>query len=186
MDAVNKILTQVPQQIRENGTFRERAKKVWEILGAHRNGGQKEVAGRLAEAWAFYGRQPKLNTDIPREAATKFQKCLTGELSMDLDLYREFLIALPEEYRQALEAMNHIGGGSSGVTADLCVRSAIQANREADNTNDRMITDLLISGWEHRSAEELRVIAGRLRDEGGRIDDLVAAIENHMKVRETA
>ena len=62
MRQTQEILGQVPPEIREQGSGRERAEEIWRALGRERNAQQTRVAGDLAERGE--GVQHERTTDL--------------------------------------------------------------------------------------------------------------------------
>ena len=184
MEGVHEILGQVPPEIRHNGSARERAEEIWRVLGRHRNGQQTRLAGDLAERWERYRRRPRLPVDDPQTAAKRLARCLAGEMSLDVDLFFEFQAALPDPFRTALEVMTTTPKQAEGETAGLS--EAVQANRQADNFNDGLITELLITGVGRYTIDELEVLDKRLDTERDTIDTLRRAIRAEIERRRSS
>ncbi|MEY1661565.1 hypothetical protein [Isoalcanivorax beigongshangi] len=157
MDAINRILGQVPPAVRDNGTARERLEAIWRALGFSRSGLQTRVAGDLAERWAARHQSPRLPVDDPRAAQKRLDRCLNGEVAMPLDLAMDLIEVLPAEYRAAAVMLVFPAAAPAPAVSGLA--AALDVNAEADVVTDLNRYVLAKTGGKGMSADQLEAMA---------------------------
>lgn len=154
MPDTKTILGQVPPQVRESGTPRQKLDAIWRALGFSRAGLQTRVAGDVAEAWERQGRHgaPRLPVADPRQAAKRLDRALSGDIPLPLDLAFELIACLPDGYREAAEALllPRPGKRNGDSFAQL-----LQDNQQSDSTTDTLRFGLAATGTDSLTADEL-------------------------------
>lgn len=136
MKDVQKILGQVPELVRKQGTAREKLETIWRLMAVSRNGMQTRVAGDLADAWYSRRQKPSLPVDDPRNAARRLDRCLNGETAFPLDLAMDFIEVLPEPYRAAAKAL--VFQQATPVDASESLMDALNLDAQHDVVTDQV------------------------------------------------
>ncbi len=151
MDEINKVLGQVPQLVKEQGTPREKLEALWRLMGWHRSGLQTQVAGELAERWHIINQSPRIPNDDPRKAAKRLEKMLNGETTLPLDLSMVLIDCMPEPFCAAAKAM--IFPRSNGVAGQLA--EILNMDQQHDEKTDHIRFKLAMGDHSSLSPEEL-------------------------------
>lgn len=180
MDAITKVLGQVPPEVKQQGSQEEKLEEIWRAMGRSRNGLQTRVAGELAEKLEGHRRAPRLPTDDPRKAAKRLEKMLNGETSLPMSVGFAFVECLPEPFHSAAIALIYPSRAAQ-AELDGC---PWEANAAADNLTDRIRNDVAFHGLADRSLEELKLMDRGYANEEDTIVAVRTAIQKEMKSRE--
>lgn len=155
MDEINKVLGQVPQQVRDHGSEEEKLEELWRLMGRHRNGMQTRVAGDLAEMLHGKRRAPQLPIDDPRKAAKRLDAMLNGHTSLPMCVGFALIDCLPEPFRAAAKVMIFPKG--RGAAGELT--SILSMDQEHDEKTDHIRFVLAMGKHKEFSADELEHFA---------------------------
>ncbi len=172
MDELNKILGQVPQLVRDQGSQEEKLEEIWRMLGRHRNGMQARVAGDLAEKLQGHSRAPHLPIDDPRKAAKRIGAMLSGHTSLPMCVGFAFIECLPEPFQSAARVMLFPRGKSAA--AELA--EILSIDQKHDERTDHIRFLLAMGKHLNMSADQLEALAIPFDDDSSSSKQVANAI----------
>lgn len=172
MEELNKILGQVPQLVRDQGSQEEKLEEIWRMLGRHRNGMQARVAGDLAEKLQGHSRAPHLPVDDPRKAAKRLGAMLSGHTSLPMCVGFAFIECLPEPFQSAAKVMLFPRGKSTA--AELV--EILSLDQQHDEQTDHIRFSLATGKHASMTSEQLEAAAIAFDDDSSSSKQVAAAL----------
>lgn len=180
MDAISKVMGEIPQSIQKHGTATEKLGAIWDAIGRDRDVCQSRLAIEIAKAWAEYHLSPNIPTHNEKQACERIRKMFCRESPLHFDFALEaFIPALPEPYQSAAIVLVFPSRAAKALAdSELC---AWEANARADNITDRIRNDVAFHGLENLSIEELKLMDRAYANEGDSIEAVRDAIRKQVQ-----
>ena len=180
MDAISKVMGEIPQSIQRHGTATEKLGAIWDAIGRDRDVCQSRLAIEIAKTWAEFHLSPNIPTHNEKQACERIRKMFCRESPLHFDFALEaFIPALPEPYQSAAVATIFPSRTARQMAeAEFC---AWEANARADNITDRIRNDVVFHGLEKISIEQLKVIDRAYANEGDSIQAVRGVIRAQIE-----
>lgn len=180
MDAISKVMGEIPHTVQKHGTPLEKLEAIWAAIGKDREVNQSKLGGKVARAWAELHLAPNIPTHSDTQACERIRKMLCRDNPMHLDFALEaFIPSLPEPYQSAAIVLVFPSKAAKALAdSELC---AWEANARADNITDRIRNDVAFHGLENLSIEELKLMDRAYANEGDSIEAVRDAIRKQVQ-----
>lgn len=180
MDAISKVMGEIPQSIQKHGTATEKLGAIWDAIGRDRDVCQSRLAIEIAKDWAEYHLSPNIPTHNEKQACERIRKMFCRESPLHFDFALEaFIPSLPEPYQTTAMVLVFPSKTAKALAdSEYC---AWEANARADNITDRIRNDVVFHGLEALSIEQLKVIDRAYANEGDSIQAVRGVIRGQIE-----
>lgn len=180
MDAISKVMGEIPHSTQKHGTATEKLGAIWDAIGRDRDVCQSRLAIEIAKAWAEYHLSPNIPTHNEKQACERIRKMFCRESPLHFDFALEaFIPVLPEPYQTAAMVLVFPSKTAKALAdSEYC---AWEANARADNITDRIRNDVVFHGLETLSIEQLKVIDRAYANEGDSIQAVRGVIRAQIE-----